>query len=358
MNKHSSFRVHSESPYNGEPPMDLLRENFVTPRELFYVRNHGNVPEINANTYRLVVKGMVERPLELALDELKNNFPQSTLMVTLQCAGNRRNQLMKIAPIPGEVPWGAGAIGNAHWTGVMLADILNFAGVKTGADYVAFTGVDQVIQKGRDVGFGGSIPLDKATNDHVLLAYEMNGAPLEPLHGYPLRVVTPGYIGARSVKWLARITVQPMASQNYFQAHAYQLFPPQVNAETADWDAGLQLSELNVQCAICSPRSGETVTNKVVVQGYALSGGGRKIARVDISGDRGTTWTTANLTYQEQGWAWTLWEARLNLPRGDHEIVARAVDIASNTQPEDARHLWNFKGYMNNAWDQVKVHVA
>ncbi|HZQ09473.1 MAG TPA: molybdopterin-dependent oxidoreductase [Anaerolineae bacterium] len=357
MKKHSAFRVHSESPYNGEPPVDLLRENFTTPSELFYVRNHGNVPEINATTYRLVVNGMVEHPLELSLDQLKRDFPSSTLMATLQCAGNRREELMEISPIPGEVPWGAGAIGNAYWTGVPLAEILKFAGLKAGADYVAFTGMDQVIQKGKDVGFGASIPLDKAMDDHVLLAYEMNGAPLEPLHGYPLRVVTPGYIGARSVKWLTRIAVQPMASQNYFQAHAYQLFPPQATAETADWDAGLQLGELNVQCAICSPRAGEQVKGEVVVQGYALSGGGRKIARVDVSGDGGNTWTTANLKHQEHGWAWTLWEARLNVPRGQHEIVARAVDSASNAQPEDARHLWNFKGYMNNAWDRMKVRV-
>jgi sulfite oxidase len=210
--------------------------------------------------------------------------------------------------------------------------------------------------------------------NEVLLAYEMNGKPLEPIHGFPLRVIAPGYIGARSVKWLTQITVQPAPSKNYFQAHAYQLFSPQVNAETADWNAGLQLSELAVNCVITSPREGQSLApfpsegegwGEVVVQGYALTGGGRKIARVDVSTDGGETWTTANITQGDQNWAWTFWETRMRVEIGDLsraqsrecEIVARAFDSASNTQPEDARHVWNFKGYMNNAWHRVKVKV-
>lgn len=363
LNKHEQLIVHSASPFNAEPPPEKLRENFITPRELFYVRNHGEIPEIEAGAYRLQVNGMVERELELSLDTLMNDFPKRTVMATLQCAGNRRDQLIAVAPIPGEVAWEAGAIGNAFWSGVPLKEILNAAGVKVGAQFAAFTGADEVMRHEENVGFGGSIALDKAWGAEVLLAYEMNGKPLEPVHGFPLRVVTPGYIGARSVKWLTQITVQPMPSQNYFQAHAYQLFPPQTTAETADWNAGLQLGELAVNCVITSPRENAQVGNEVVVQGYALSGGGRKIARVDVSSDGGATWTTANITQGDQGWAWTFWETRLNLETRDPsqaslreaEIVARAFDTASNTQPEDARHVWNFKGYMNNAWHRVKL---
>lgn len=349
--------VHTTSPYNAEPPLELLRENFITPRELFYVRNHGDVPEINAQTFRLVVNGMVERELELSLDTLLNDFPKRTVMATLQCAGNRRDQLMALKEIPGEVPWQAGAIGNAFWSGVPLKEIMNAAGIKIGAQYVAFMGAEEVIRHGENVGFGGSIPLDKALGAEVLLAYEMNGKPLEPIHGFPLRVIAPGYIGARSVKWLTQITVQAFSSKNYFQAHAYQLFPPQTHAETADWNAGLQLSELSVNCVITSPREGEVVSGEVLAQGYAITGGGRKIARIDVSSDGGNSWTAAQITQGDQDWAWTFWEARLKVASGEYEIIARAFDSASNTQPEDARHVWNFKGYMNNAWHRVKIQV-
>jgi sulfite oxidase len=357
MDMHANFLIHSTSPYNAEPPLERLRENFITPRELFYVRNHGNVPELDTSTFRLVVKGMVERELELSLDTLQNDFPKRTVMATLQCAGNRRSELIAIAPTPGEIPWEAGVIGNAFWSGVPLKEVLNAAGVKLGAQYVAFMGADEVIRRDENVGFGGSISLDKALSSEVLLAYEMNGKPLEPVHGFPLRALNPGYIGARSVKWLTQITVQSIPSKNYFQARAYQLFPPQTNAETADWNAGLQLSELAVNCVISSPHQSEEISHEVVVKGYAITGGGRKIARVDVSTDDGGSWTTANITQGDQQWAWTFWETKLKLAGGEQEIIARAFDTASNTQPEDARHIWNFKGYMNNAWHRVKVKV-
>ncbi len=358
LSKSPDFIVHSADPLNGEPPLETLRENFITPRELFYVRNHGPIPDIDPQAFRLVVNGMVERELELSLDTLLNDFPKRTVMATLQCAGNRRDGLIAHAPIPGEVAWEAGAIGNAFWSGVPLKEILNVAGARLGAQYAAFMGADEVIRHDENVGFGGSIPLEKALSSEVLLAYEMDGKPLEPVHGFPLRVIAPGYIGARSVKWLAQITVQAFSSKNYFQAHAYQLFSPQTTAETADWNAGLQLGELGVNCVITSPREGAQVLGEVQVEGYAISGGGRKIARVDVSSDNGATWATANVTRGDQLWAWTFWQTRLHLESGETEIIARAFDTASNTQPEDVRHIWNFKGYMNNAWHRARVKVA
>lgn len=357
MEKDASLLVHSTNPYNAEPPPERLRENFITPRELFYVRNHGTIPAVDADAFRLVVDGMVERELALSLNTLSNDFPKRTVMATLQCAGNRRTELIAIAPTPGETPWETGALGNTFWSGVPLREILNAAGVKVGAQFVALMGADEVIRHDENVGFGGSLTLDKALGNEVLLAYEMGGKPLEPLHGFPLRVIAPGYIGARSVKWLTQITVQPMPSKNYFQAHAYQLFPPQTNAETADWNAGLHLSELAVNCVITSPKEGAEIGGDVTVQGYALTGGARKIARVDVSTDGGASWTTANITQGDQPWAWTFWESRLKLGGGEYEIVARAFDTSANTQPEDARHVWNFKGYMNNAWHRVRLKV-
>jgi len=350
--------VHTTAPVNAEPPIEKLRENFVTPQELFYIRNHGEIPDINKETFRLVVNGMVEKELELSLDKIMNEFPKHSVMATLQCAGNRRDQLIAVAPVPGEVPWQSGAIGNARWAGAPLKDVLLAAGVKQEALYVEFMGAEEVIRHGENVGFGASIPIDKALSNDVLLAYEMNDLPLEPTHGFPLRVVVPGYIGARSVKWLTRITLRDKPSDNYFQAHAYQLFPPQASAETVDWKSGLQLSELSVNCVITSPREGNTMPNKkILVQGFAMCGGGRKVARVDVSSDNGETWMIAKITEGNLPWAWVFWEANMELKKGEHELIARAYDTASNTQPEDARHIWNFKGYMNNAWHRVKFTV-
>ncbi|HKR03922.1 MAG TPA: molybdopterin-dependent oxidoreductase [Bacteroidia bacterium] len=356
--KDPNLIVHTTTPVNAEPPIDKLRENFITPQELFYIRNHGEVPDIDINTFRLKVNGLVENELELSLEKLKNDFPKHSVMATLQCAGNRRDQLIAVAPVPGEVPWQSGAIGNAKWSGVPLKDVLAAAGVKPGALYVEFMGAEDVFRHGENVGFGASIPIDKALTNDVLLAYEMNDLPLEPTHGFPLRAVVPGYIGARSVKWLTRITLQEKPSDNYFQAHAYQLFPPQASAETVDWKSGLQLSELSVNCVITAPKEGEILPGKnILVQGFAMSGGGKKIARVDVSSNGGETWTTAVITEGNGHWAWVFWEANIELKNGEHEIIARAYDTASNTQPENARHIWNFKGYMNNAWHRVKISV-
>jgi sulfite oxidase len=282
-----------------------------------------------------------------------------TLPATLQCAGNRRTELMAVAPIPGELGWGAEAISTAKWGGVALRDILASVSPATspatGASHVAFTGFDETERLGNRFQFGGSIPLEKAMSGEVLLAYEMNGAPLPPVHGAPLRVVVPGYIGARSVKWLSTITVQDEPSDNYFQAHAYRLFAPQVGPQDVDWESGLMLGELPVNSVICSPGDGGALApGEVVVQGYAMAGGGRTLARVDLSGDGGRTWRTADLA-GEGRWAWRLWEGRLELPAGEHELVCRAWDSAAQTQPEHPAHVWNFKGYANNAWHRVRI---
>jgi sulfite oxidase len=358
MKKDPNLIVHTTAPINAEPPLAKLREYFITPLNLFYLRNHGDFPEIDSKKYHLVVNGMVEQELELSLDTLMNDFQKYTVMATLQCAGNRRDQLIAEAPIPGEVPWQSGAIGNAEWSGVRLKNVLNKAGIKSEACYVEFMGAEEVIRHGENVGFGASISIDKAMNDEVLLAYEMNGKTLEAGHGFPLRAVVPGYIGARSVKWLTRITLQDKPSENYFQSHAYQLFPPHESAETVDWSSGLQLSELGVNCVITCPEEGDKVNGKKIkIEGYAMSGGGKKITQVDVSNDCGKTWTTATITEGNEPWAWAFWEAILELKSGEHEIVARAFDSESNTQPEHARHIWNFKGYMNNAWHRVKIFV-
>lgn len=351
--------VQSEQPFNGGPRVEALCREFVTPSELFFVRNHGPVPEIDGDSYRLAVGGMVAHPLRLSLVDLRTRFPRVRLQAALQCAGNRRREFMTIAPIPGEIPWGPEAIGNAVWGGWRLREVLDAADVQAGAAHIAFAGLDRLERGGQTSGFGGSIPLDKAASPEVLLADEMNGVPLSAIHGFPLRVVVPGYIGARSVKWLGEISPQAHPSENYYQAHAYKIFSPHVRAETADWTRGLMLGELSVNAVICDPADGTVLHDRTIrLRGYAITGGGRRIERVDLTADGGRTWQQADLSAGNDPWTWTLFEARLNLTPGDYEICARARDSAAEIQPEDARTIWNFKGYVNNAWHRIRVRMT
>ena len=357
--KHPEMITRTQQPLNAESPPQLLRRSFTTPTELFFVRNHGSIPEIDAGRYRLSVTGMVQQQLHLSLRAIRENFSKNIVTVTLQCAGNRRQDLMEVAPVPGEVPWSAGAIGNAQWGGAPLREVLLAAGVGPEASHAAFTGLDEIEMKYQRFGFGGSVPIAKAMGPEVVLAYEMNGEPLAPEHGAPLRVVAPGYIGARSVKWLASIELQEEPSSNYYQTHAYKIFPSQVNEETADWRKGLMLGELSVNSVICQPTDEETVpAGPVSVRGYAITGGERSVERVDVSVDGGKTWTRADLQEGNEPWAWRFWEASIDLGPGQYEIVARAWDAAANTQPELAEQVWNFKGYMDNSWHRVKVFCS
>ncbi|MFN0276284.1 MAG: molybdopterin-dependent oxidoreductase [Chitinophagales bacterium] len=358
MKKDPKLIIHTTDPVNAEPPLDKLQEHFVTPQPLYYIRNHGPIPEIDAEKFVLTINGMIENELRLSLQDIKNNFSKHTVMATLQCAGNRRNQMINFKKVPNEVPWQEGAIGNATWSGAPLKEILLKAGVKHDALHVAFMGADDVYRKGENVGFGASIPLEKAMTEDVLLAYEMNDAPLEPTHGFPLRVVVPGYIGARSVKWLTNITLQKEPSKNYFQDHAYRLFPPDANPETVDWDTGIQLSELYVNCAFTSPKNEEKIhTNQFIAKGYAMSGEGKKITKVEVSTDGGDTWQNAIITRGDHKWAWVFWETELTLQEGEHKLAVRAYDESMQHQPGSIEDVWNFKGYMNNAWHKINIVV-
>jgi sulfite oxidase len=277
----------------------------------------------------------------------------------LTCAGNRRSELAAIAPIPGQQPWGAGAVGNAVWGGFRLRDVLQAAGLAADTGHVAFTGLDEVGEEGELLEFGGSIPLEKALQPNVLLADEMNGEPLPPVHGYPLRVVVPGYIGARSVKWLEEVTVQAEPSMNYFQARTYKLYPSRVRTETSTGEPGLSLGELPVNSAVCYPLDGEALPGpSVLARGYAITGGSRTIERVEVSLDGGETFVTARLLDGGPAGSWWLWEAELEVGRGPCEVVVRALDSAATTQPEDPAKIWNLKGYMNNAWHRASFTIV
>ena len=256
------FIVRQEEPFNGGPAPERMASAFITSNALFYVRNHGNVPEVDRASYRLKVGGEVRRPLELTLDDL-GRLPRASVTATLQCAGNRRRELIRVRPIPGELPWDAEAISNAVWSGTPLAEVLAAAQPAAAARHVALRGLDETERHGTRFCFGGSIPLDKAMGREVLLADRMNGEPLPPLHGAPLRLVVPGYVGARSVKWLAAITLQHEPSDNYFQAKAYRLFPAGVRPGAAgpggdfDWNRGMMLGESSLNAVITTPAAPE-----------------------------------------------------------------------------------------------------
>jgi sulfite oxidase len=357
--KHPQFIRLTDTPPNGNVPPSLLAQDFITPTECFFVRSHGTIPQIRLEDYRLTVRGLVEKPLSLSFDDLRR-FAKVDVMATLQCAGNRRDELAAIEPIPDEIIWGHGAISNAVWGGVRLHDVLIEAGVDPQAQHVACTGLDEVERGTSTLGFGGSIPLTKALLPETLLAYEMNGKPLPPLHGFPLRLIVPGYIGARSIKWLNEVVVQQQPSDNYFQQRAYKLFPPDIRRETVDWKGGIMLGENTLNAVICSPTSGATVeAGTTCVLGYALSNEHGVVERVELSLDEGQSWQAATfLAEQHDGWTWRLWQAQVVLPAGEVCILARASDSDGNTQPKDARDIWNFKGYGNNAWHRVTVQVT
>lgn len=354
--KSRDVTVHQSEPFNAESSLAVLARTPVTSAEEFYVRNHGPVPDLDPRTWRLSVDGLVERPLEFSLEELQSRFEHHEIVATLQCAGNRRSGLAKVRDIPGH-PWGPGATSTATWTGVRLTDVLKASGMAGSARHVAFEAPDVAPEAAPPQRFGASVPISKATGDEVLLAWAMNGHPLPAVHGAPVRVIVPGYIGARSVKWIDRISVQAQPSQNFFQATAYRLLPPGVDPYTAPPGDGLALGPLAVNSAILTPDDGATVPpGPTTITGYALAGDGRGIARVDVSLDGGHSWHQADLDTPPSPWSWSPWCITLDLPPGDVEITTRAWDTAAAVQPEHEAPLWNPKGYFNNAW--ARIHLT
>jgi sulfite oxidase len=354
--KRSDLIVHEEEPFNAETGRAALAEGPLTATDAFYVRGHGAVPEIEPTTWRLRVDGLVERAVDLSLATLREAFTEREVIATLQCAGNRREGLMAIRDIVGEAPWGPGATGTATWAGVRLGEVLGLVRPLPEAAHVGFAGADRCPEARPPQDFGGSIPLDKACRPEVLLAWSMNGEPLAPVHGAPLRVVVPGYIGARSVKWLERIEVRAQPWTGYFQDVVYRLLPED---QVPGPGAGMPLGIVALNADILSPAADETVAaGPVEVRGYAFAGGERHVARVDVSLDRGATWVQAELLEDLGRWAWRQWRITLDLAPGEHEIVARAWDSSAATQPEDEAGLWNPKGYVNNARPRVRVRAV
>jgi sulfite oxidase len=258
-------------------------------------------------------------------------------------------------------PWAAGAIGHAEWTGVALADVLNAAIVSSECPdlHVAFSCHDRVEmpEEGR-FAYGASIPIAKATAPEVLLAWAMNGEPLLPEHGFPLRLVVPGFAGVRSAKWLHRVTVQRTPSDSPIQQRDYKMLPAEVTEATVDWAQGVPIDEMPLTSAICEPAPRALLrAGPIEIRGYALSTG-RRVVRVEVSGDGGRSWRQAALEQRPNSpWSWTLWRTTITLAPGAHELTVRAWDSAGQTQPSRPEDVWNFKGYLNASCHRIRVRA-
>ncbi len=357
--KRDDMVVHETAPFNAEPTRSALANSEITPVDTFYARNHGGVPDIATDEWHLTVEGLVDQRLSISFDELTTGFQAHTVVATLQCAGNRRAGFTAIRPIPGEDPWGGCATSTAQWRGARLADVLAAAGVTAAAGgHVEFLAPDLADELSPPQPYGSSIPLSKALSPEVLLAWQMNGAPLSAVHGAPVRVVVPGYIGARSVKWISTITVQAGPSENYFQSHDYRILPPDADPDAVAAGEGISLSSLALNCDILDPTDDDRVLHgQLRIRGYGIAGDGRSVERVDVSLDDGLTWRQAELHPAPSKWSWRPWSLVVDVAPGPLRITARAWDEAGAAQPESVASLWNPRGYGNNAWARVALSV-
>ena len=349
--------THTEVPPNREVRLPRLTENgagsWITPVERFYVRSHAASPRIDLGSYRLSVDGLVERPLELTISDLLG-MDQTEATATMTCAGNRRTEHSRTETIKG-VPWQAGAIGNATWGGVRLSAILKQAGLQDDARHVWFDGLDAIDRGSETIAFGASIPVEKALGDSAampgaLVCLRQNGQPLTPDHGFPVRGVVPGYIGARSVKWLGRIHVSNRPNPNHYQATAYKIVH---DASPIEWAEKAPIYRMPLNGVITSPAAGASVNGPLDVTGYALPPGeeGVTIRGVDVSVDGGQQWRAAELIGPSQPLCWQLW--RLTLDTAPQSLVVRATDSRGRSQP--AATAWNKKGYLYNAQHRVEL---
>lgn len=352
--------VHTDIPRNSEPALDKLVASWITPNEHFYVRSHAAVPQVDLKAFRLSVEGLVHKPLQISVEQLEQRYKKHSVVATLTCAGNRRSEHSLVKLVDG-VPWQAGAIGNASWGGTALFDLLKQAAVKENASHVWFEGVDEIERPNGTIPFGASIPLSKAMSKTgsvpgAVVTYEMNGQRLPPHHGFPLRTVVPGYIGARSVKWLGKIIVSDRPSTNHYVASAYKL----VTAGTDDqWSAAPPIGLFPINAVACSPAPGSRIPpGKIDVRGYAVAAGEPHLtlAKVELSTDAGKTWSKARFTSPAKPFCWRLWSANVQLTPHATEILVKATDSAGNVQPRSV--AWNLKGYLFNAWHRTPLQVG
>ena len=334
---------------NSGMPLEALRYP-ITPTGLHYLLIHYDIPAVNTDQWRLKIAGQVATPLDLTLDEIKKR-PRRTLPVTMECAGNGR---ALFAPRRISQPWLLDAIGTAEWTGTPLRSILQDAGVSADAAEIVFTGLDQGVEGDQVQHYQRSLTVDETTRDEVLLVYEMNGEPLPPQHGYPLRLLKPGWYGMASVKWLDRIEAVAQPFQGYQMVRAYRY-------AQSDDDPGEPVDVIRARALMTPPGIPDFMTRERLVDAgpVTLTGkawaGRASVSRVEVSVDGGATWSEAQLGESGSPYAWRTWTFVWNARPGAYMLQVRASDANGNVQP--AVPQWNFGGYGNNGVQRVNVVV-
>ena len=334
MQENSDQVVRRVDPLNSEVRLARLTDGSVTPNDRFYIRNHFPLPKIVAKSWRLLVTGLVNKPVTMSLPNLMR-LRGETIPVTLECAGNGR-ALFNPA-IEGE-PWALGAVSSAEWTGVKLFDVLDTTEPAPGATHLVFKSED---------GFERALSIEEAREGPVLLAFGMNGEPLPPVHGYPLRAIVPAWYAVASVKWLKEIEVTDHPFAGHFQVERY-IYDTARGVEPVRYQ--------KVRSLITAPEDGQTIAaGDVTIRGLAWSGA-FPLGQVHVSIDGGE-WLQATLQGLPDRYAWRLWnlDARLLTP-GVVTIRARATDLNRESQPEQAE--WNRLGYGNNSIQTVTVTVS
>lgn len=338
-----SRRIVTSGPENSETPLAQVH-SWVTPTRLFFVRNHFEPPEVaDARAWELRLEGLVTRPARWTLAQLEA-MPQHGVFATVECAGNGRSFLKEKAE---GVQWGAGAIGHAEWTGVRLRDLLEPAGVKASATEIIFEGADRGEEGGKTMNFSRSLPLAKALHPDTLVALRMNGEPLEPNHGAPLRLFVPGWYGVASVKWLRTMRATDQPYQGYFQTKKYSIIRG---------GRRQPLGPGSVKSEVLFPAAGaELGAGTVRIAGVAWAGEAG-VSRVDVSTDGGRTWQAAHLTGIDQPYSWRQWESLWTVTApGDYEIVTRAHSSRGESQPFEYER--DNLGYLINVVRPMRVRV-
>ncbi len=346
--------LRTDRPPQLETPLRYFRED-LTPNEAFYVRWHleGIPTSVDLRKFRLNVGGHVQSSLSLSLEDLRRQFEPVSLIAVNQCSGNSRSFFEP--RVPGG-QWKNGAMGNARWTGVRLRDLLNRAGIKAGAVDVRFSGLDRPALASTP-SFAKALTIDHARDGEVMIAYEMNGADLPMLNGFPLRLVVPGWYATYWVKALNEIAVLPEKFHGFWMDKAYRVPASDDGNESSDHLAAetRPISRMRLRSLIVRPEPGERLpTEPYEIQGIAFDGGSG-IEGVVVSTDRARTWQAAQLDRDLGPYSWRRWRFRWNPPgRGNYQLQVKAT---SRTGEQQSSRLWNRSGYMRNVIEHTEVEV-
>jgi DMSO/TMAO reductase YedYZ molybdopterin-dependent catalytic subunit len=328
--------------------LEALRHD-LTPAGLHYLLNHFDVPHVTGEDWTVEVGGRVKRPLSLSLADIKR-MPARTLPVTLECAGNGRAAM---TPRYQSMPWTCEAVGTAEWTGTPLRHALEQVGLLDDVVEVSFTGADRGFDRGHEHAFGRSLQRDAALSDDVLLVWAMNGAPLLPQHGYPLRLIVPGWYGMASVKWLTRIEALDRPYDGFQQVRTYMYRSEPDGPATP-------VTHMRVRSLLVPPGLPDFYSRRRMLEagptpifGRAWSGAGVPVTRVELGVDG--QWQEAELGPEQGRFAWRGWSAVWHARPGEHELSCRATDANGNVQPLTQR--WDVGGFGNNAVQRVPVIV-